>query len=302
MPYSERSDNLRRKATELLLRLTQGRATSEDLIEIENAVVDGDPKWVPGMIAGRILHEPDFALFGKFQKDMGTVLDIGANWGYSVGSMRAAGCDCPVLSFEVLSAFEPCLKAVREYLRSDYDYVMVGLGDRPDQVEFLIPTVGKNCLTALTTAQWRGMPASTIDGIVSNMVNYADAYLKDAKDLEPHVVKVLAKIETLDNILASYRGDVPLVKISAIKIDVEGFEAEVLSGGRQTISKYLPMLMLEGGNRLASVANILQGLDYKVAEFANGQLDLSQGTSKQTNGYFVHASKIEEYRGTGLLR
>lgn len=302
MPNSEQPENLRMQASELLARATQGKAIAGDFLPLEDAIVDGDPSWVPGMIAGRSLHEPDFAVFGRFRREMGTVLDIGANWGYSVGSMRASGCDCPILSFEVLISFEKCLKAVRDYLASDYDYVMAGLGDKPDQVEFLIPTIGKHCLTALTTAQWRGMSGSNIDGIVSNMVNYAATYMKDAKDLTPHVVSVVAKIDTLDNALANYRGDVPLAKIAAIKIDVEGFEAEVLSGGKQTISAHLPMLMLEGGNRLPSVAKMLDGWDYKVAEFADGQLELSQGLSQQTNGFFIHASKIGEYRGLGLLK
>ena len=61
-------------------------------------------------------------------------------------------------------------------------------------------------------------------------------------------------------------------RIDFIKIDVEGFELKVLNGGRETIRKHKPLLLVElhpvfitqYGNRFTEVIDFLEGQGYKI--------------------------------------
>jgi FkbM family methyltransferase len=294
-------EELRIEAIALCNRIVKQKTEPGDFVDLKQVKLDGDASWVVGMINSRTLHEPDFAVFGKFSSEEGTILDVGANWGYSIGSIRASGSNCPILSFEVLSGYEASLRTARDYLKKDFDYVMTGLGSKSASLVFLTPTVGNSALTALTTANWQNFTDENIHGIVTNIVNYAGTYMRSTKDLRPAFLRTEARIEKLDVLLAEFKGNVKVDKIAAIKIDVEGLEADVLLGGEKTILKHLPFLMLEGGNRDPAVDKITKKWGYELAEFENGQLLLASGYSKAANGYFVHPTKVASYQKRGIV-
>lgn len=57
-------------------------------------------------------------------------------------------------------------------------------------------------------------------------------------------------------------------KISFIKIDVDGFELQVLQGGEQALRKYLPILLVEISDKdLESVSLLLSDIGYGESEF-----------------------------------
>lgn len=74
--------------------------------------------------------------------------------------------------------------------------------------------------------------------------------------------KIKVKIRKLDNVLKELK----IEKVDLIKIDVEGFEAEVLKGARKTLKKYHPKIIFEAWNEnyLKRVKEILKPFNYKI--------------------------------------
>lgn len=94
------------------------------------------------MLAAKSVHDPDYQIFAHFRHSMGRIIDVGANWGYPVGSIRATESDCPIVSFEVSPAFEPYLAAIKEIDPFGYDYLICGVGSGEQRKHtFYIPAV-----------------------------------------------------------------------------------------------------------------------------------------------------------------
>jgi FkbM family methyltransferase len=294
---AKRLRDLSSQVDDAITRLKEGRLLPKDISLPSHTRMDGDVAWVSGMIKSGKMHEPDYAVFSRFTPEMGTILDVGANWGYSVGSIRAAGCNAPILSFEVLTSYASCLQAVKETLGKGYDYIMSGVGSESGEIEFTTPVINGMALSALTSARTDEFGA----GIASNIITYAKDYLHSASHLDFTFLVTKAPVDRIDSLLKKSGIVVSTDRIAAMKIDIEGFEAQGLSGAAETIARDKPFLMIEGGNRDPRVDQILSNADYKVAEFRDGQLVLSIGSSESANGFFVHASRVAHYLEIGIL-
>lgn len=87
--------------------------------------------------------------------------------------------------------------------------------------------------------------------------------------------------------LSSYLESKPLAKIDLIKIDVEGFEYNVLKGASEVLRKYRPLLYIElseknlnqQGSSANQVVNLLNELSYNVTDVASGNTvkDMTSG-------------------------
>jgi len=82
---------------------------------------------------------------------------------------------------------------------------------------------------------------------------------------------------------------------------VEGFESRVLAGAKQTLSDHKPLLYIEGANRVATVVEILEEHGYRYGDFHQNAVRLSDCPSTRVNGFFLHASRLDEYRRLELL-
>lgn len=298
------SDDLTKRLEDLsahvdgaIARLKEGQLLPDDISHPSHTRMDGDAAWVSSMIKSGKMHEPDYAVFSCFTPEMGTILDVGANWGYSVGSIRAAGCNAQILSFEVLTSYASCLQAAKDTLGKDYDYIMSGVGSELGEIEFTTPVINGMALSALTSAKANEFGA----GIASNIVTYAKNYLHSATRFDFKFLVTKAPVDRIDSLLKTAGLVVSTDRIAAMKIDIEGFEAQGLSGAAETIARDKPFLMIEGGNRDPLVDKILSIADYRVAEFRDGQLVLSTGSSQSANGFFVHASRVAHYLEIGIL-
>ena len=89
--------------------------------------------------------------------------------------------------------------------------------------------------------------------------------------IDPHSFKenYMVKTKTLDSFNLS--------GIDFIKIDVEGYELHVLSGGRETIAKNKPKLYIEIWNsNLRSASYILSEMGYSLIKMSNNVDSIQQ--------------------------
>jgi hypothetical protein len=97
-------------------------------------------------------------------------------------------------------------------------------------------------------------------------VNFGDVHVgKEFKDYE------VVQIKKLDSF--------KFTRVSVMKIDVQGFEIEVLNGAINTINEHRPIIFIEieedqlhrYGQTEESVINVLEGLNYTVNRFYEGK-------------------------------
>lgn len=298
MSVSTKISDLQSRLESLLERIKEDRLNSDDLACREKVSMDGDPAWVDSMIDGRSIHDDDYHIFRSLDPSLGTVLDIGANWGYSVGSIRASGCELPIVSFEIIPEYESCLRAVKKKLGSNFDYVICGVGSESTNLTLYVPVLNGKAVSALSTAsvsqhnQW----------MLRNLIEYAGNYMDDAEVYVPQIYRLLVKVDTLDNLLRREVLAVSTERIAAIKIDVEGLEGEVLKGAVSTLKLHKPMLLIEGGSRNSDVCRELEAHNYCAAIRCGDSISLIDGMDAGTsNGIFVHKDMISTYSENQFL-
>jgi len=89
--------------------------------------------------------------------------------------------------------------------------------------------------------------------------------------------------------------------VSAMKIDVEGLEFEVLRGGEGVLRRNCPLIMTEGGNRREGMRDFMSSLGYLYYERAGDKIYPVSGLGSASNGFFAHTSKLDFYERKGIL-
>jgi|TARA_B110000259_G_C13852291_1_gene337327 FkbM family methyltransferase len=145
-----------------------------------------------------------------YKKDT-DILDIGANIGYNSLIFSESG---PVVSFEPMF-HEILIKNVKQnQLRHPINVYRCALSNEKKSMEMFIPN--------------RGCQSTT-------QINYGGTSFHMEEDMKGP--GIIVPCERLDDI---YKGTP-----SIIKIDVEGHELQVLEGAKETIRKYMPMILVE---------------------------------------------------------
>jgi FkbM family methyltransferase len=185
--------------------------------------------------------ELEFHAFGALPSAGRLFLDVGANDGISARSFRLFDKSTPILSIEPNPCHEAALKRTKAAL-DRFDYKLIAAGERRGEL-------------VLHTPVFRGIPLTAYAAI-----DRSEAEKRLGEDM-PSSVNRLNFIETVVPIVPM--DDLALTP-DFVKIDVEGFEIEVLRGMIATIERCRPVLMIEfhPGNA-PGVANILQPFGYQ---------------------------------------
>jgi len=171
------------------------------------------------------LHEPDFAAFAALPADA-LFLDVGANMGQSAVSLRSVHKSARIVSFEPNPTLEKPLRRIAAAVGRTKVH-MVALGDAEGEAVLRIPIAD----SGTEFSQAATLKPGDVDAPV------AERELGGVAGL----AEVRVPVCTLDSF-----GFDP----AAIKIDVQGYELEVLRGARETLQRARPLLLIErGGGR-----------------------------------------------------
>jgi FkbM family methyltransferase len=291
-------DLLRPLVSEVYGRLAGGTLQRGDVVVFRDInKVESAPHWIRGFFdEGRVIEE-DALAFARFRKDMGTILDIGAHWGYMALSMRRAGSDCPILSFEALEAHRPCLDELKRLDRGNYDYLITPLSDSSRTVTLYGPVINGEAVTGL----------NSVDGTIFNdwhqeyLVSLVGGVIPLADHYRFQLLETKLDCRSLDDILANTKFSVRTHPVAAIKLVVEGHEAAVIRGGLAAIKRDLPFVVTEGGNRIPEVAQLMHELGYSCADRDGDRIVPSPAMTTGNRGYWFHESRREQYRSIGLI-
>jgi hypothetical protein len=122
------------------------------------------------------------------------------------------------------------------------------------------------------------------------------------ENIDLQFCKFEVPVDTLDNIFRTRVEIFSGFDVDGMKIDVEGLEFVVLKGAAETLNKHRPLVMAEGGNRSDGLQDFMTSMDYIFAERSGEKLIFINRIGTAANGYFVHRSKIEEYKMRGILQ
>jgi FkbM family methyltransferase len=211
-------------------------------------------------------------LLSRLQIDV--VFDIGANVGQFARELRAKNYDGTIVSFEPLVEAHEILSSAAQIDPGWFVHPRIALGSQ--QVGQGEIYVSKNSVS-------------------SSFLEMLPAHTSAAKGSEPTGVNIV-DITTLDDIAGPYINSGSAI---FIKIDTQGYEAEVISGATRTLSRAagvmceLSLVPLYKNQPLwKDVVETLANSGFHLWSLKPGFSDPNTGRLLQMDGIFVHKSRL----------
>jgi FkbM family methyltransferase len=212
-------------------------------------------------------HEEDFEILPSLPVTRNLFIDVGANRGDAIQSMLMRAPRAEIVAFEPNSYL--CDKLSKRYkANSRVNIFNYGLGNTDSSFDLFIPFYNNYMFDGLASFK----EENARDWLVNRLYNFR----RDKFELK----KLSCQVRKLDdfNLAPGF-----------IKVDVQGFEYEVLQGAVQTLKSYKPMLLIETPGE--KEVNLLQDLDYH--PFILRNRTFTPGT-KSSNIFFLPAESIGE--------
>ena len=299
-PGNPKSQEMVRDLAALYRRLATGALWPDDTVPLQITTIEGDPEYLRSGLKSGEINQQDARIFKHFKADMGTILDVGAHWGYMAMSILNSGTDCDVISFEAVPYNEACLRTLRDE-SPRYDYLIGAVSDAERQVTFYNPVVNGTPISGINSINGETLGLWWVPGTIETIEKYFSHALIEGQPTRLQLGVYNIKARPLDAILASQSFRFPTKRVSAIKIDVEGHERAVLDGARSTIERDYPLLVAEGGTSGPVVA-FMRRMGYSMVQRNEDFLEPLDAHALVANEFFVHASRVDQYRQIGLLR
>jgi FkbM family methyltransferase len=186
-------------------------------------------------------HEGVFNFLRGFVDRDHQFLDVGANIGQTQDSLELLGVDMEIISFEPGPYTFQVLSA-RKGHKLNVRLENCGLGDKTKKISLFTPVIDNIAITPLSTLKRSHL-------LEAGMVDY----LKRISEGMP--------ISIRRDLISLRTGDSFKLKPLILKVDAEGFEAEVIKGFKETISEFRPMIIFE---RNESCFDSLKKMNYKI--------------------------------------
>jgi FkbM family methyltransferase len=214
----------------------------------------------------RVPSDPDFSAIRLFSHLPGTYVDIGANTGQSIEAIKLYAPDAKIISFEPNPELVEMLTA---RYRSDPNVTIrgVGLSDSVAKLDLHVPVYRGFVYDGL---------ASMDQAAARSWISGETVYFFSPEHLE--VRSYECPIETLD----MQRIDNPLF----IKMDVEGFEFQVIKGSIKTL-KHEPILMIESLYDKPELAALAGDLGFRPYHFTGVRFVSSPAQAIRRNTFLI---------------
>jgi FkbM family methyltransferase len=233
-----------------------------------------DAKFAARSLVSRALkrpHDADFRALALFPDIEGALyLDVGANRGQSIEAILMFTRRSCIWSFEPNPLL--CDQLKRRFHKQERVVIKdFGLGDQDGAFKLYVPYYKKWMYDGLASLK-REFAA---DWLRDRVYGYQERYLT--------IKEVDCRIRRLDHVeLAPF----------FIKLDVQGYELEALTGGERTLRSYEPILLIESPDE--EICSFLRALGYQPYRFEEGGArggTLRRGALGVTNTFFMTDSK-----------
>jgi FkbM family methyltransferase len=218
----------------------------------------------------RLPHESEFRGIVHFSPSPSSLfLDVGANLGQSIDSIRLYAPGSPIVSFEP----NPFLATkLRTLFRNDCNVTIeeYAIGSVDEKTDFYIPVYNGYVFNELASLRKVAIEGWFLKKYISNFREDKYSVIK-----ERWTVK---RIDELD------------LEPFFIKADVQGKEVEVVRGGLATITKYRPIMLLRNVDYDGDLRNMLEPLGYSKYVYNKGHFVLQE--ERAWNNYFIPDEKL----------
>ena len=225
-------------------------------------------------LARRLVHDPDFRAFSTyrfFRDRVRVVMDVGANRGQSIASFLATLPGVKVHAFEANPAFHGVLRMVASECGGLVDVHPFGLGARAERLDFYLPSGG-------------GVPF--LEEATTRRDYFERPWVKKKFDERGGLGLEVIQVEVR-------RGDSCRLRPDIVKIDVEGAEADVLEGLRETIETARPVLLVENSD-WHGTTSFLSPRGYKPFRFLEEERQLVPFFGETTNSFHIPESLVAD--------
>lgn len=218
--------------------------------------------------AASVVHDPDYlGLPMACAAPVRLMLDVGANRGQSIVSLKTVFPQAVIHAFEANPLFHPCLEALAASYGDSVRIHAYGLGRSEDRLRFYVPTVGDD-------------------------VYFEESSTRLEQFTKPWIVekfRARGELHLQESVVDIRRGDDLDLSPDVIKIDVEGAELDVLVGLQGTIGRSLPALLVENSD-WNGVTPFLAGLGYQPFRWYPDRRRLEPFSGVTTNAFYLHRS------------
>lgn len=206
-------------------------------------------------------QEKDFFYFLKLIPEKGIILDIGANIGFIAITISKKRNHSIVHAFEPISQNFSVLKKMVSFFNinniATHNYA---LGNKNEDIEMMLPVRNGVKMQGLS-------------------------HVKDEKNKNENGIVLKAKMKKLDDLQELFENN---QIVTAIKMDVENFEYQVLAGGQQLIKKSRPLIFTElwnNENRVKCIG-LIKTMNYEVKVLHKNQLENYDDKKHITQQFF----------------
>ncbi len=212
--------------------------------------------------------EDDFNVIDLFPDDKEALfLDVGANQGVAIDAFLKKNKNCKIYSFE---PNPDVFRKLHSRFRSNNRVRLFnfGLGEKDGTFKLFVPV-------------YRGYE---FDGLGSLVSDFDDSWLPaqiffyNKKFL--HIREINCEIKRLDDLN---------LEPFFMKVDVEGFEFEVIRGGETTIKKSQPIILVESSKKDDVIVRFLEQFGYKLYRYSKG--NFIEGEHGSPNSFFITDEK-----------
>ena len=206
-------------------------------------------------------HEKEFELVNIFSHpDNCVFVDIGANRGDAIHSILMRQPESKIFAFEPNGYLATKLK--RLYGKNDHVKIFnYGLGDMSSRFDLYVPFYNNYMFDGLASFK----EANARDWLRNRLYSYNEKKLD--------IKKMPCEVRRLDEFV---------LKPCFIKIDVQGFEYEVLQGGLETIRSSRPVILMESPGH--KELDLLYSLEYQPYILKGDKL---RSGTKNYNVFFI---------------